>query len=130
MTTIELGDAPTGYEFTGEFRLANRGDYFLHIDRDGSRVALEVLNTNAFGVPVPILRKTRWRALQGQLYYCVGNSNSVLGICTIVEDGYPNDDNRHNQYNYFATPELAEQALNKIKEILRETYDDPSNTRD
>ena len=113
MTSVTL-DLPEfyGYEYTGEFRIAEEGEYYYGTN-GFQDLKKSMSRSNGF---VFILKPKRWRAEKGETYYYV-----CLRRCIVVselEDGYTIDNNLWESGNYFKTMAEAETYLNEFKEIL------------
>ena len=67
------------------------------------------------------VEKIRWRAKEGEEYYCVGSQ----GIVKVdKENGYCIDKNKHEFGNYFRTYEQAEEAAKRVKEMLKKYHEE------
>ena len=107
-----------GYEYTGEYRCPKEGEYYL----DGSGVSCHYgRRGDTYGVRFHILRKKRWRAVDGQLYWVVC-TEGVLGGW-MVDSWYENFDEADTCFyasgNYFQTKEEAEAMAEKVRELFK-----------
>lgn len=63
-------------------------------------------------------KKKRWRAKKHYKYYCIITNMGDFEIYRTYESDREFDRSRYKRHNYFRTQEEAEQALEKIKELL------------
>ena len=59
----------------------------------------------------------RWRAKQGEKYFYINTNYMYVNI--VSDDLFNVDNARYENGNYFQTKEQAEQALEKMKEVLK-----------
>ena len=67
------------------------------------------------------VEKIRWRAKEGEDYYCITERGHVVGD---EEGGLPEDIERYEFGNYFRTREQAEKAAEVVKEALRKFHEE------
>ena len=67
------------------------------------------------------VEKIRWRAKEGEDYYCITERGHVVGD---EEGGLPEDIERYEFGNYFRTREQAEEAARRVKETLRKYHEE------
>ena len=110
---IELPEIE-GYEYTGEYRGVEEGEYFLPY----TRMVAEKYEYSAHGIfgNALILRPKRWRAEEGGEYYSFTDD---LKIADCIDDYNEFDYSLYKSGNYFQTKEQCQQAIDKIKEVLK-----------
>ena len=114
--TLDLPELPPGFEYTGEYRTIEAGDYYT----TGLGFVSKMDESEGFPMGF-IVRPVPWRAeLLG--HYCFLGEVSTGKIKTIrtTENGLNVDYHRYSQGNYFRTGEQAQKALDKILNILKE----------
>lgn len=67
------------------------------------------------------VEKIRWRAKEGEDYYYITGRGHVVGD---EEGGLPEDIERYEFGNYFRTREQAEEAVKRVKEVLRKYHEE------
>ena len=67
------------------------------------------------------VEKIRWRAKEGEDYYCITERGHVVGD---EEGGLPEDIERYEFGNYFRTREQAEQAADAVKMALMKFHEE------
>lgn len=67
------------------------------------------------------VKKIRWRAENGELYYHVDNTNDVLQY---IERNDSYDKVLWDNFNYFRTREQAKKAAEVVKEVLRKFHEE------
>lgn len=72
---MNMPELPDGYEYTGEYRDAESGEYYVDLN---SKVALSK-GRSTFG-PIPILRK------KPELLYCLQKHDSTFKDCSLTAD--------------------------------------------
>jgi hypothetical protein len=95
--TIDI-DPPEGWEYAGDVRNAEDGDTWLHSD---GRALL-----GPMALPVPILRRKRWRAKHGETFYSVSGGGNVFPM---TEQGRWQDHLRYRIGNYWQTEQQAKE---------------------
>lgn len=104
--TVELPALPEGWEYTGEFRLPERGEYYSY-NAKPTLVELDFMH----GLSL-IIRKAKWKPVYGEYYYFVKANGKVAGwTCRTY-------DMRVVVGNCFKTREEAEVVASKFKNIL------------
>jgi hypothetical protein len=111
VTFKDMPEVP-GYEYTGEYRSPEAGEWYL------SAIGTVSLASCGFKRwPHPILRKKRlWRTAHGFPYYFVSDR---LAVNQAVERGSSADYWRHQCGNYFATEGQAADAVFEMQAITR-----------
>ena len=67
------------------------------------------------------VEKIWWRAKEGEAYYFI---TAYLTTSIMIEWGLSNDSNRNIALNYFRTKRYAEEAANRVKEVLRKYHEE------
>lgn len=102
------------YKCTGEFRQAERGEYFISLFCNGviesdSRSFAMVFILEEFKPP-------RWRALMFEEYYYISDK---MDICCAMESCSYTDKARWLADNYFECASEVLDALIKVREVLK-----------
>jgi len=117
-----LPDLPDEWEYTGEWRCANNGEFYLgfvngkwipilRADKNGGD-CYPTWNT------VFILRLKRWKANYNEQYFSITSYGEII----LIIDQYTDINNNHyNSGNYFQTEELAKNS-NIYKAFHPEIY--------
>lgn len=95
---LEKSMPPEGFEFTGDFRRAEVGEWYL-LGPKARHAALA-----STGGSRPILKKLRWRAAEDETYWYI---NSAGSPCRDYESRTQLHSDRHHVGNYFETWEQA-----------------------
>lgn len=109
---LELPELPEEYEYTGEYREPIQGESFM--DSFGKVHTIRLYEALP---PKLIIRKKRWRARDGDIYWTV---SSCVGkkVNSYIEAGLCHDNHYWKMGNYFKTSEEALDARDKIVELL------------
>lgn len=67
------------------------------------------------------VEKIRWRAEKGKMYHIVKGSGRVASL---REENDCDDEDFWKVYNYFRTSEQVEEAVRRIKEVLRKYHEE------
>ena len=67
------------------------------------------------------VEKIRWRAEDGEGYFCVDSQGSIM---VYKDEGFCIDGNRHEFGNYFRTHAQAIEAAKRMKEVLRKYHEE------
>ena len=73
-------------------------------------------NEHLLGTTDDAPKSKRWRAEEGDSYFCVTSQGKVIESRDYYVDS---DDNRYNVGNYFQTKEEAEEMAKKFKAMLK-----------
>ena len=113
-----------GYDqFTSHYNTGNflnnswQKPYFRHATEEEKQTLFDKMKEEGlqWNADDNRVEKIRWRAEEGEEYYCVGNQ----GIVKVdKENGYCIDKNKLEFGNYFRTYEQAEEAARRMKEAL------------
>jgi len=102
--------APEGFEFTGEYRKPEQGEYF----DEGNNVRL-CTHYGQYALRYPILKKKRFKPENNEIYYSIGSELTVNQNCWC---GCSYEIRLYEAGNCYQT---EEDAL-KAKPGLRDTY--------
>ena len=67
------------------------------------------------------VEKIKWKAEYGKGYFGIGSQGDLVAY---TADGSRFDENLHELGNYFRTKEQAEEAVKRIKEVLRKYHEE------
>lgn len=92
-------------------------DAFRHATEEEKRLLFDKMEEQGFkwNAEEKRVEKMRWRAKEGEDYYCITERGHVVGD---EEGGLPEDIERYEFGNYFRTREQAEENAKRVKETL------------
>ena len=99
-----------GYEYTGEYRPPKDGECYLGREHTAKKATFNYDDRHL------ILRHKRWRAEKGGDYYYFDSHlemRQTNDIRTAIDNQF------YDAGNYFQTKEQCQQAIDKIKEVLK-----------
>lgn len=110
---MEMPKPPKGYEYTGEYRSAKKGEIAM-----GEFDHLNGPTVSSF----PIIRKKtkkKWKPETGDLYWWVAAIDCCPSVCGCAWADDETDADCMKIGNCFKTEEEAEQMLDKILKVLK-----------
>lgn len=114
---IELPELPDGWEYTGEFRRAEHGEYIAMF---ADNRALVVSAECRADQDVFIVKPKRWRAERHDEYWYFASRGFLQSD---IENGSAVDALRWKFGNYFKTAQEAEAVLEKVEALLLSLHD-------
>lgn len=119
----------TCYSFTSHYSTLNAAGFdwavksFRHATDEEKQLLFDKIKEQGllWNAEEKRVEKIRWRAKDGERYYCVDKQG---GLNVHIDDGYCTDENRYEYGNYFRTSEQAEEAAKRMKEVLRKYHEE------
>lgn len=108
---------PAGFRFTGEFRHVKPNEFYLNpITSRAIDWGFSYNSNSKYWVLEPLPPRL-WRAEKGKEYWFI---TSDCSVDYLREQNMPDDTGRYKSHNYFRTQEAAEQAAQKVRELLKQ----------